>query len=279
MNPNIRQPAVAGLFYSGKKMDLDREVAMYLENAPQIDIPGRLIGMVAPHAGYMYSGGVAARAYRLLLDLDFDLVAIISPSHREYFTEISVFDGFAYATPLGTIEVDKETTQALAEFNPQIILSEKGHRFEEHALEVQLPFLQKVLDQFRIVPIVMGEHSSGNIETLAEGLTAVLKDRKALIIASSDLSHFYNAGKAESMDHIVQEKISGFDDEALFEQLRAGKCEMCGGGPVVACMKASKLLGADSSRSLLYRHSGDVTGDRSEVVGYLSAVFYQENIT
>jgi len=279
MNPNIRQPAVAGLFYPGKKIDLDREVAMYLENAPQIDIPGRLIGMVAPHAGYMYSGGVAARAYRLLLDLDIDLVAIISPSHREYFTEISVFDGFAYATPLGTIEVDKETARALADFNPQIILSEKGHRFEEHALEVQLPFLQKVLDQFRIVPIVMGEHSSGNIETLAGGLASVLKDRKALIIASSDLSHFYNAGKAESMDHLVREKISGFDDDALFEQLRTGKCEMCGGGPVVACMKASKLLGANRSRALLYRHSGDVTGDRSEVVGYLSAVFYQENVS
>jgi len=276
MNPNIRPPAVAGLFYSDKKMELDREVAVYLENAPQIEINGRVIGMVAPHAGYMYSGGVAARAYRQLLDLDIDVVAVIAPSHREYFTEISIFDGFAYATPLGTIEIHRGLAQELADINPQIILSEKGHRFEEHALEVQLPFLQKVLVKFKLIPIIMGEHSSDNIETLAQALATALRDQKALIVASSDLSHFYNAAKAETMDHLVRDKISGFAEDELFNELRAGKCEMCGGGPVVACMKASKLLGADKSKTLLYRHSGDITGDRSEVVGYLSALFYQE---
>jgi AmmeMemoRadiSam system protein B len=276
MNPNIRPPAVAGLFYSDKKMELDREVAVYLENAPQIEINGRVIGMVAPHAGYMYSGGVAARAYRQLLDLDIDVVAVIAPSHREYFTEISIFDGFAYATPLGTIEIHRGLAQELADINPQIILSEKGHRFEEHALEVQLPFLQKVLVKFKLIPIIMGEHSSDNIETLAQALATTLRDQKALIVASSDLSHFYNAAKAETMDHLVRDKISGFAEDELFNELRAGKCEMCGGGPVVACMKASKLLGADKSKTLLYRHSGDITGDRSEVVGYLSALFYQE---
>ena len=278
MNPNIRPPAVAGLFYPGKKIDLDREVAIYLENAPQIEIDGRIIGMVAPHAGYMYSGGVAARAYRQLLDLDIDLVAVIAPSHREYFTEISIYDGFAYATPLGTIEVDREAAEEMAEHNPQIILSEKGHRFEEHALEVQLPFLQKVLDKFKLLPVIMGEHSTDNIDALAQALATVLKDRKALIVASSDLSHFYSAGKAEAMDHLVQDRITHFDEEELFRDLRGGNCEMCGGGPVVACMKASKLLGADRSRTLMYRHSGDVSGDRTEVVGYLSALFYREKV-
>ena len=273
MNPNIRPPAVAGLFYSDKKIELDREVAIYLENAPQIDINGRVIGMVAPHAGYMYAGGVAARAYRQMLDLDIEVVAVIAPSHREYFTEISIFDGFAYATPLGSIEIHRGLAQQMADYNPQIILSEKGHRFEEHALEVQLPFLQKVLDNFKLIPIVMGEHSQDNIETLAGALAEVLKDQKALIVASSDLSHFYNAGKAEAMDHLVRDRITQFDEDGLFDDLRSGKCEMCGGGPVVACMKASKLLGADTSQTLLYRNSGDVTGDRSEVVGYLSALF------
>jgi len=274
-NPNIRQPAVAGLFYSGKKIDLEREVEIFLENAPEVDIPGRVIGLVAPHAGYMYSAGVAARAYRQVFDADIEVVVIIAPSHREYFTEISVFNGSAYTTPLGNIPIDKNLAKKLAESNPQIILSEKGHRFEEHALEVQLPFLQKVLDDFQLIPIVMGEHSHDNVETLADGLKLVLEDKKALIIASSDLSHFYNATKAESMDKIVHEKIADFDDDGLFSELQAGNCEMCGGGPVVTVMKASKLLGAKNSQVLMYRHSGEVTGDKSEVVGYLSAVIYE----
>ena len=274
-NPGIRLPAVAGLFYPAKKMELDREVAIYLENAPEAEIPGRIIGIVAPHAGYMYSGGVAAHAYRQIVDADIDVVAIISPSHREYFTEISVFDGSAYTTPLGSVSIARDLAVKLADFNPQIILSEKGHRFEEHALEVQLPFLQKVLEDFRLLPIVMGEHSHDNIETLAAGLRSVLHDQKALIVASSDLSHFYNAAKAKSLDLQVKERIAAFDPDALFADLQSGNCEMCGGGPVVTAMKACALLGANHSQVMMYRHSGEVTGDKSEVVGYLSALFYE----
>ena len=270
----IRQPAVAGLFYPDQKIELDRQVAIYLENAPELPISGRISGIIAPHAGYMYSGGVAAHAYRQLVDTDIDIVAVISPSHREYFTEISVFNGSAYTTPLGNVPVAHDIAVELAGYNPQIILSEKGHRFEEHALEVQLPFLQKVLDDFRLLPIVMGEHSHDNIETLATGLAGVLKDRKALIVASSDLSHFYNAGKAESLDHHVSEHIAAYDADSLFKDLQSGACEMCGGGPVVATMKTCALLGATKSKVLIYRHSGEVTGDRSEVVGYLSAILY-----
>jgi MEMO1 family protein len=274
-NSNIRQPSVAGLFYPDKKMELDREIAKYLENAPEIEIPGRILGIIAPHAGYMYSGGVAARAYRQILDYEIDVVVVISPSHREYFTEISVFDGSAYMTPLGSIPVEKDLAQELVKSNPQIILSEKGHRFEEHALEVQLPFLQKVLDDFHLIPIVMGEHSKDNIETLANGLSTLLKGKKALIVASSDLSHFYDAEKAESMDKIVEQKVSEYDADGLFAELQSGRCEMCGGGPVVSLMRACQQMGATNSRVMMYRHSGDVTNDRSEVVGYLSALFYE----
>jgi AmmeMemoRadiSam system protein B len=223
----------------------------------------------------MYSAGVAARAYRQIVDQDYEVVAVISPSHREYFTEISVYDGHAYSTPLGIIPVDKELAEALVDTNSQIILSEKGHRFDEHALEVQLPLLQEVLNDFKLLPIVIGEHSYDNIVTLADGLATVLQERKALIVASSDLSHFYDAQKARSLDNLVVERIKQFDEEKLFNDLQSGKCEMCGGGPVVTTMKASKLLGANSSEVLTYRHSGDISGDRNEVVGYLSALFYQ----
>jgi len=275
-NPKIRPPAVAGMFYPENKVTLDQDVAMVLEESREIDLQGEIIGMVVPHAGYMFSGGVAARAYRQLFDSKIEVVVVIAPSHCEYFTEISIYDGYAYSTPLGTLPVDKELAQELADQSPQIILSDKGHRFEEHALEVQLPFLQKIIDDFRFVPIVMGEHNQDNIDSLANGLAQVLKDKQALIIASTDLSHFYNDEKANSLDQVVVDDIENFDEEQLFQDLQSGECEMCGGGPAVAVMKACKLLGASQSQVLLYRNSGDITGDREEVVGYLSAIFIKK---
>jgi AmmeMemoRadiSam system protein B len=223
----------------------------------------------------MYSGGVAARAYRQIFNRDIDIVVIIAPSHCEYFTEISVYDGYAYKTPLGSVVVDQDLAQRLADVNPGIILSDKGHRFDEHSLEVQIPFLQKVLPKFQFVPIVMGEHSQDNIQILADALKSVLQDKSALIVASTDLSHFYDDEKATSLDQVVVQHVENFDGDALFKDIQSGRCEMCGGGPAIAAMKAARMMGANQSKVLLYRNSGDITGDRREVVGYLSAIFYQ----
>jgi AmmeMemoRadiSam system protein B len=275
-SPKIRPPMVAGMFYPQKKISLEREIAVYLENSPVVPVSGKIMGMIVPHAGYMYSGGVASRAYRQILEKEIDVVAVIAPSHREYFTEISIYDGYGYSTPLGVLPVEKTLAQHLADFSPQIVLSEKGHRFEEHALEVQLPILQEVLENFKIIPIVMAEHSYDNIETLAKALAGVLAGQKALVVASSDLSHFYNVKKAAVLDNVVIDNLKNFDDEKLFQDLQQGNCEMCGGGPAVAVMKACKLLGANRSEVLIYRNSGDVTGEYEEVVGYLSALFYQQ---
>ena len=139
----IRSPLVAGMFYPQKSMTLEREVALLLENSPEKKISGRLISIIVPHAGYIYSGGVAARAYRQIMERNIDTVVVISPSHREYFKEVPIYDGYGYSTPLGVIPIDQAIAQKLSDYNPKIILSEKGHRFDEHALEVQLPFLQK----------------------------------------------------------------------------------------------------------------------------------------
>ena len=267
---------VAGMFYPQKKISLEREIAVYLENSPELKLNGTIVGMIVPHAGYMYSGGVATRAFRQIMGKDINTVAIISPSHREYFTEISIYDGYAYSTPFGALPVEKNLAHQMAEYSPQIILSEKGHRFEEHALEVQLPILQKVLEDFKIIPIVMGEHSYDNIVTLAQALAKVLGDQKALMVASSDLSHFYNVKKASVLDNVVLDNLKNFNEEKLFQDLQQGYCEMCGGGPAIAVMKACKLLGANKSEVLMYRTSGDVTGEYDEVVGYLSAIFYKE---
>jgi len=272
----IRPPMVAGMFYPQKKQTLEREVAMLLENAQEKNISGRVLSLIVPHAGYLYSGGVAARAYRQIMDANLDVVVVISPSHREYFKEISIYDGYAYSTPLGNIPVDRVLALELTQTHPQIVLSDIGHRYDEHALEVQLPFLQKVLEDFSLLPIVMGDQNKDNIDALAEGLFEILQNKKALIVASTDLSHFYNYDRAALLDEVVVENVKDFDEEKLLSDLNADRCEMCGGGPAIVAMKASKLLGADKSDVLLYRNSGDVTGDKSEVVGYLSAVIYKE---
>ena len=274
MSIKIRQPAVAGLFYSSQKETLQREVAMYLENSPSLDDIQTIFGLVAPHAGYMYSGGVAARAYRQIVDREYEVVVVISPSHRVYFEEVSVYHGKAYSTPLGEIPVDTELAQAIAGEDSRLIYSGIGHDIDEHALEVQLPFLQHTLEDFKLIPIVMGDQNDENVQALSDALAKHLKGRKALIVASSDLSHYYSYDKAILLDGVVVEDINNFDDKKLAHDLKNGVCEMCGGGPVLATMKACRALGASKSKVILYRNSGDVTGDRSQVVGYLAALFY-----
>lgn len=274
MSDHIRKATAAGMFYEKDKDALERDVAVFLENSPTVDIVSRVYGLLAPHAGYMYSGGVAARAYRQVLDRDFDVVAVIAPSHKIYFDEISVYNGAAYETPLGQVPVQHELARKLASLHPGIIYSNIGHEIDEHSLEVQLPFLQQVFYDFKLLPIVMGNQDSVNVDILAEALAKLLKDENALIVASSDLSHFHNYDKAKMLDDVVVEHVANFDADSLGRDLQTGLCEMCGGGPAQAVMKASKALGAKKSKVLLYRNSGDVTADHNQVVGYLSAMFY-----
>jgi AmmeMemoRadiSam system protein B len=274
-NTKIRPAMVAGMFYPRNRSNLEREIALYLESSPQEDIQGDIIGLVVPHAGYMYSGGVAARAYRQVMDKSYDIVIVISPSHRAYFPGISVYDGYGYGTPLGIIPVARELAKEITDYSPNIALGDEGHRTEEHALEVQLPFLQEVLKDFQLLPIMMGEQDKENITVLAEALAHVLKDKKALTVASTDLSHFYNYDKAALLDRVVIDDINAFNEDKLIDDLHRKRCEMCGGGPAAAAMKTARLLGADKSKVLLYRNSGDVTGDKGQVVGYLSSVLYK----
>ncbi|HID40128.1 MAG TPA: AmmeMemoRadiSam system protein B [Calditrichaeota bacterium] len=271
----VRPPGVAGLFYSRQKNTLEREVAIFLETATQIEIVNKVYGLIAPHAGYMYSGGVAARSYRQVVDREYDVVVVIAPSHHVYFEEISVFNGDAYRTPLGDVEVHKKWANELPQKHPNIIYSDIGHEKDEHSLEVQLPFLQHVLGDFRLIPIVMGNQDHTNIHVLSEALTDLLTDKKALIVASSDLSHYYSSDKAAVLDSVVVEHVNNFDEDRLEKDLQLGLCEMCGGGPVITMMKTCRNLGANKSKVLIYRNSGDVTGERGQVVGYLSAMIYK----
>jgi AmmeMemoRadiSam system protein B len=269
----VRQAQVAGYFYPSDPQKLKKEISLLLDIAKSQKSYDKIFGIVAPHAGYVYSGKTAAYAYNLLKDKDIKTVIVISPSHSEYFPGVCVYEGDAYETPLGEIEIDKEKTEKLCEESRMIFKGVQGHR-KEHALEVQLPFLQGVIKDFKIVPIVIGDQGKMFIDELAKKLSEVY-DVETLIVASSDLSHFHDAVTADHLDSIIEKRINDFDFDKLQNDLELNTCEACGGGPIVALMKAASLLDINQSEVLIRTNSGDVTGDKSEVVGYLSAVIYK----
>jgi len=269
----IRHQQVAGYFYPADKDKLQKDIALMLQVAKPEKAFNNIFGIVSPHAGYMYSGKTAAFAYNLLKDKFYKTVIIISPSHAEYFPGISIYDGDAYETPLGIVEIDQVMVDMLVENSKIIFRGIQGHR-KEHALEVQIPFLQTVLKNFKIVPIVMGDQSKMFVDELAEKISKVVDDN-TLVVASSDMSHFYSAEEAERLDSVVEKRINDFDFEQLLKDLDDHECEACGGGPIAVMMKTASLKNIDKSLVISRSNSGDVTGDKSEVVGYLSAVVYK----
>jgi len=273
-NRRIRQAAVAGAFYPDDVNALKSQIDFFLSNLEDRPVKGNIYGLICPHAGYVYSGQVAAAGYKQLLGRDYSVVVVISPSHREYFDGISIYNGDGYETPFGVVEIDEVLATQLAEQGEPFLRSESGHR-EEHALEVQLPFLQRVLGDFRLIPIVMGDQNYDYSLALGEALAKVLRHQQALIVASSDLSHYYPYEEAKRMDQRVVDRVEAFDYEGLWNDIESRKSEACGYGPMVAAMVAAKKMGANRSAILMYRNSGDVTGDRSAVVGYLSAALYK----
>ncbi|MDY6861531.1 MAG: AmmeMemoRadiSam system protein B [Thermodesulfobacteriota bacterium] len=268
----IRRSAVAGLFYPEEPHTLSSIIERYLQSVSSEDIKGEIIGVISPHAGYIYSGGVAAHAYKLIKDRSYDIVVVIAPSHRVHFNGVSIYNQGGYETPLGIVPVDIVLANTLITKSRIISYVVEAHR-EEHSLEVQLPFLQKVLKDFMLIPLVMGEQSYEVCEELSKVLVDILADKKALFVASSDLSHYYSYKRAFKLDKIIVNRIKAFDYKGLSKDLEVGTCEACGGGPIVVVMDVAKKLGADTSVVLKYANSGDTSGDMDRVVGYLSAAF------
>ena len=269
---NIREPAVAGMFYPASADKLKSQIKMLLDANKPAEHFDNIVGIVSPHAGYIYSGKTAAFVFNAVAQKKYKNVIIISPSHREYFAGISIYNGKAYKTPLGDVPINIEVRKKIAEGSKLIFEGINGHR-AEHAVEVQIPFLQTVMNDFSIIPIVMGDQNKMYIDELSRRLADVMDD-ETLIIASSDLSHFYSKEQADKRDSIVEKRITEFDYGNLQQDLETGKCEACGGGTIVAMMKAADLFNKKKSKVLSRTDSGDVTGDYSEVVGYLSAVVY-----
>ncbi len=281
MERNVRKPAVAGQFYTADPQALRREIESYIADAEADDAPsGEVVALVSPHAGYMYSGGVAAHGYRLVRGKKYETVVVIAPSHVEYFDFCSVFAGDAYLTPLGEIPIDRSTVDLITSKDDLVRKSEKGHSHDrlgrgEHSLEVQLPFLQVALGDFELVPVVMGSQDYECVRALGEVLGEFLSGKNALIVASTDLSHFHSGKRAKNLDGVFIEALERFDPEAMRKSMEDRETEACGGGPTMAAMIAARMLGADRCGMLAYATSGDITGDRSSVVGYVSAAMFR----
>ncbi|MBI4165073.1 MAG: AmmeMemoRadiSam system protein B [Acidobacteria bacterium] len=288
--PKVRQPAVAGAFYPGDAQVLGKIVDGFLAHAEVEPIAGPLVAITAPHAGYEYSGQVAAHSFALLRGRKFARVVVIAPCHIEAFDFSSIYDGDAYATPLGTIAVDREFARKLAAESPRIKISSRGHGIVqgrgEHALEVELPFLQRVLGEFKLVPIVMGDQTYDLERSLGVALAKLMREARpkdaqvqsdTLIVASSDLSHFHPYDDAVRLDRKLLNALEEWDYFNMSQNFERRVWEACGGGPIVAAMIAAEKLGANRAKVLKYANSGDATGDKSRVVGYGAAAFYTDN--
>jgi MEMO1 family protein len=272
----IREPAASGTFYPNNPKALARDIERYLGQALPGEIEGEIKGLIAPHAGYMYSGAVAAWSYKVLLDRAYDTVILIAPSHKSYFEGAAIQEEGGYGMPLGVVKIDDEVAAALLKKSALVQSNLHVHQ-GEHSLEVHLPFLQVVLKDFQIVPLIMGAHDVGLCEALALALVEVIRDSKKrfLVVGSTDLSHYYPHSHALELDGEVARHLNHFDIQGLVRDLAAEKAEACGAGPMITTMMVSQKLGANASKVLKYANSGDVSGDKASVVGYIAAVFYR----
>ena len=267
----VRKSAVAGTWYPGSPAAIAAEVEEYLAAARVAAPPGRLVGLISPHAGLRYSGPVAAHAYVLLRGREGLTAVLVGPSHRVAFDGVAVAARGAFETPLGVVPVDEDLAGRLVARHDRIVDEPRPHQ-SEHSLEMQLPFLQHLVPGLRIVPVLMGSQEREEVDLLAQALVEALEGRDALLVASSDLSHYHPAPEANAIDARVVEDVRRLDPDALMRRLETFHGHACGGGPMVAVMKAARGRGADRATVLKYGDSGDVAeGDKAQVVGYLAA--------
>lgn len=271
---DYRESIHAGSWYPGTERELTKQIKSFLEKA-RSKVHGEVYGLVSPHAGYIYSGPVAAFAYKTVEGKEFDVVIVIGPSHRHGFYGASVDMKAGRRTPLGTIEYDLELAKRIATEDKSIVYEPAAHD-AEHSVEIQMPFVQTVIKKFKAIEIVMGTQDYKTCESLSKAIVKATKGKKILIIASSDLSHYHSQKQAEELDNLVVEAVAKYDPELLYNRLKTDSCEACGGGPIITAMLVTQNMGATKAKPLLYATSGDITGDRSQVVGYMAAAFYKE---
>jgi MEMO1 family protein len=268
---HVRRAAVAGSWYPADPGVLAREVDRYLAAAGEPP-DGEPLAIIAPHAGLMYSGPIAAHAYALLRGRNIEIAVLVGPSHYVGFEGVAIYDRGAFDTPFGPVPIAEQCAAAVSTGSRLIAPHPTAHG-REHSLEMQLPFLMRVLPNVEIVPLVMGYQRRETAYALGDAIAAAVKGRRAVLVASTDLSHYQNAATAATLDARVIQHVKRFDPDELMSLLDMSPHHACGGGPTVSVMRAAKALGATEARVLKYGDSGDVSGDKDAVVGYLAAAF------
>lgn len=279
---HVREPAVSGAFYPGNSKELSKTIDELLSSANKHEIDGRLVALLAPHAGYVYSGQIAAESFKQVEGLDFETVIIVGASHRVGFNGISTYPKGYYKTPLGKVEIDEKLADEIRSMFGYDIEKSPSSRgsdaapsgfyppahASEHSVEVEIPFVQKVLPKAKIVTIVIGGHSTETIQKLIKVFVKVMKTPKCLLVVSTDLSHYHPYSEAVKLDRAGLKSVEDLDPGKLIDQLNSGKTEFCNSIGTIALVTAAKSIGADA-KLLMYKNSGDVTGDKSRgVVGY-----------
>jgi AmmeMemoRadiSam system protein B len=270
----VRPAAVAGSWYPGNPSALRHDLDEYLE-AAGTPPAGRVQAIVVPHAGLMFSGPVGAYAYKAAARGSYDVAVLVGPSHFVPFQGVALWPEGAFETPLGAARIDAAGAGAIAE--AAVVHAMPSAHAREHSLEMQLPFLRHLLPDVPIVPLLMGFQTRETIVALASGLAHAFRGRRALLVASSDLSHYFDAETAGRLDGEVRACVAAFDPDRLFARFESfpeherGQYVACGGGPMLAVMLAARELGATAARVLKYAHSGEISGDYAGVVGYLAA--------
>ncbi len=274
---NSRPSPIAGTWYPGDPSTLTRSIDRFLSTAQTPIIDGQIIALIVPHAGHRYSGMVAAYAYNTIRDLPIKNVAVIGIMHQYHPARLLTTAHDAYATPLGSIPVNQDL---IAKLDKQLS-STIGDGLtpvkadQEHSLEIQLPFLQRVIrNDFKLVPVMMRDQSPETARALAGGLAKIMPVG-SLLVASSDLSHFYSDADSRLLDEAILNAIGDFSPESVYQVEAEGRGFACGLGAITATLWAARDMGADMVKILNHATSGDVTGDRSSVVGYGCGVIYK----
>jgi AmmeMemoRadiSam system protein B len=272
-----RPSPIAGYWYSNSPKRLSQEIDGYLA-AELPPIIGRLVGLIAPHAGYRYSGKTAGYAFRSVKDQHYDLVVVISPLHAYHSAPVLTSAHDAYITPLGAIRIDLEALGTLEKSLAEHKIGLTHIAYDsEHSLEIELPFLQRTLQgNFQLLPLMVRSHNAELLQQLAAALARLLQSRQALLVASTDLSHFYPESTAHSYDKEMLRQFSLFSPEGVLAAERDGKAFACGAGAVAVVLWTAKLLGANVVKILHHSTSANETGDRSSVVGYGAAAIIEE---
>ena len=279
MNSYIREPAVSGIFYPKNSTELNENLESLFRDSnfgpgslPPSSNNERIYGMVSPHAGYMYSGAVAAQGYYKLSSSKFESAIILGPNHYGLGSEVAIMNTGSWKTPLGEIEIDSEVAEEIHRNCDIVNIDEQAHS-RDHCIEVQLPFLQYIRKEFKIVPIILINQGKNTCKKLGNDIYESIKERNLIPIASSDLTHYESNSQAHEKDNLLISAILSLDIEKFYSILISFNVTACGYGAIATVMEISKRMGATKGKLLRYATSGEVAGDNKSVVGYSSILF------